>query len=97
VQIVAVSVDPPEESRDLARKRELNFPLLSDPDRQVISGYGVDDADAEIAVPAIFLVARDRTIVWRQVGEFIGSRPGTSSLLQVIDAQPPSFSARDPS
>ncbi len=91
--IAAVSVDDPEESRQLAEKRKVGFPLLSDPDMNVISRYGVADADAEIAIPAIFLVGQDGTIVWKQVGEFIGTRPRPSRLLEVIDAQPLSFSS----
>ena len=88
-----MSVDSPEESRQLAEKRKVDFPILSDPDMHVISRYGVHDADAEIAVPAIFLVGKDGTIVWRQVGEFIGTRPLPSHILEVIDGQPASFAA----
>jgi peroxiredoxin len=84
---VAVSVDSPEDSREMAEDRKIGFPLLSDPDMRVISLYGVADADREIAVPAVFLVGQDGTVQWRQVGEFIGTRPLPSSLLEVIDTR----------
>jgi len=80
-------VDTPEDLRKLAENQGILYPLLSDPDREVIRRYGVADHDEPIAVPAIFLVGRDGTILWRQVGEFIGKRPRPSSLLEVIDEQ----------
>ena len=85
--IVAVSVDTPEDSRILAEKKGIHYPLLSDPDREVMVRYGVADKDDPIAVPSIFLVGEDGTILWRQVGEFIGKRPDPSFLLEVIDAK----------
>jgi peroxiredoxin len=87
VSIVAVSVDTPEDSQRLAEEKGIYFPLLSDPDRDVMDRYGVADQDDPIAVPAIFLVGQDGTILWRQVGEFIGKRPRPSTLLEVIDAK----------
>lgn len=87
VTLLAVSVDPPEASGRLAGERGIPFPLLSDPDREVIHRFGVADRDDPLAVPAIFLVGRDGSILWSQVGEFIGKRPGVSHLLEVIDAR----------
>jgi len=84
---VVISVDSPEESLKLARKQKINFPLLSDPGRRVISKYGVADADADIAVPSVFLVGKDGTIQWRHVGEFIGKRPLPRTLLEEIDTK----------
>jgi len=75
-----------EESKRLAEEKGISFPLLSDPDREVIRRYGVADRDDPLAVPAIFLVGPDGTILWRQVGEFIGKRPRVSHLLEVVDA-----------
>ena len=40
VAVVAISVDSPKESLDLSRSQGYTFPLLSDPDRRVLTGYG---------------------------------------------------------
>jgi len=41
VQPVAISVDKPEESRELMRKAGYSFPFLSDPNAEVIRRYDV--------------------------------------------------------
>lgn len=73
--------------RKLSQNLRIPFRLLSDPDLEVISRYGVADAKAAIAVPSVFLIDRDGTVVWRQVGEWVFSRPSARDLLHVIDAR----------
>lgn len=80
-QIVGISVDPPEESRALASKLGVRFRLLGDPDLRVASAYGVAMEGRDIAVPAVFVVRRDRAIVWKHVGETIADRPSASLVL----------------
>jgi peroxiredoxin len=80
-----VSVDEAADSRNLAEDRRIRFPLLSDPDRQVMTQYGVSDAEREIAVPAIFIIARDGTVFWKHVGEYIVDRPSADKLLSLLD------------
>ncbi len=87
IQIVAISVDSAEESRKLMEKRKLSFPLLSDPERAVISQYGVADSEAEIAVPSVFFVEQGGTVSWVHVGEVISFRPSSKDMLQSIDGQ----------
>lgn len=53
----------------MARELNLNFPLLWDPELAVAGAYGVAMKDKDIAVPSVFVITRDRRIVWRQVGE----------------------------
>jgi peroxiredoxin len=82
--VVAVSVDPPEESLKLGEETGIPFPLLSDPGMRTIQAYGVADAGRDIAVPAIFLLGQDGTILWSRVGEFIASRPSAEDLLEAF-------------
>jgi len=85
VGVVAVSVDTPEQSLDLAAQKGIPFPLLSDPGMQTIRAYGVADTGRDIAVPSVFLVGRDGTVLWNQVGEFIARRPSVEHLLKVLE------------
>jgi peroxiredoxin len=72
VQPLAISVDSPEESRELARKAGYTYPLLSDPNADVIKRYGIlhqgaGMAGRDIARPAEFLVDRGGVVRWRNL------------------------------
>jgi len=70
-EVLAISVDSPEESHSLTEKAGITFPLLSDTDRKVIDRYGLrhmgGGISEDIARPATFILARDGRIVWRQL------------------------------
>ena len=72
------------ESLELADKREIPFPLLSDPQLRVIVAFGVKEVGAEIAVPSVFLVDQKGMVLWRHVGESISNRPSPKKLLEII-------------
>ncbi len=82
VQIVAISVDSKERSASLAERLGVPFPLLSDPTLTAIEAYGVAMAGSELAVPATFVVDRDRRILRRYVGETQFDRPSVDFLLR---------------
>ena len=87
--MVAISVDAAADSAKLAADLGLHFPLLSDADLHVASDYGVAMKDRDIAVPAVFVVRRDRTIAWKKVGEDMTDRPSAAQVLeQVRRAEP---------
>lgn len=82
-----MSVDSAEESRALAEKLDISFPLLRDEGMRVMAAYGVADADRDIAVPSIFIVGKDRTILWSHVGESITDRPSAKKILTFLDGR----------
>jgi len=49
VKLIAISVDPPDVSKNFAEKiasdgkGRVNFPILSDPDHKIIDSYGLRD------------------------------------------------------
>ena len=45
----AASVDTPEENKEFAESLELDYPLLSDPGREVARAFGVVDGDQKWA------------------------------------------------
>lgn len=71
---MAISVDAPEVSRELARKAGYTFPLLSDPKAEAIRQYdlvhvGAGEGGRDIARPAEFLVDASGTVRWVNLTE----------------------------
>ena len=88
--MLALSVDSPEESRNLAKAKGYTFPFLSDPDAKTIRAYGVlhehaGDNGRDIARPAEFLLDATGTIRWENFSETILARLHPEKALQAID------------
>ena len=87
MQPVAVSVDAPAISGDLARKAGYTFPLLSDADGAVIRRYGLTHKGAgiggqDVARPAEFLIDRTGTIRWRNLTDDYRVRARAEQMLE---------------
>jgi peroxiredoxin len=69
--VLAISVDAPNESREIVEAYGLEFRLLSDPELRVIDQFGVrhpdGGLDGDIARPAVFILDRDGRVVWRDL------------------------------
>ena len=88
IRPVAISVDSPEESRDLCQKVGYTFTFLSDPKLDAISRYdlvhkGQGENGRDIARPAEFLVDSSGIVRWRMLTEnyWVRARPE-----QILDA-----------
>lgn len=82
IRPVAISVDSPEASRDLAQKAGYTFTILSDPDLKAIILYdlvhkGQGENGHDVARPAEFLVDASGVVRWRNLTEnyWIRARP----------------------
>lgn len=82
IRPVAISVDSPEESRNLAQQAGYTFPILSDPNNEVIRRYDLVHAGAgengrDIARPGEFLVDTSGIVRWVNLTEsyFVRARP----------------------
>lgn len=89
VEVVAISVDSPAESRTLCDSRGYTFPFLSDPDAQVIRQYGVlhpkgGEDGKDIARPAEFLVDASGTVRWVNLTDDIRVRARPEVVLEAI-------------
>jgi peroxiredoxin len=92
VSLYAISVDPINKSTELAQniakdgKGELNFPILSDPYHKTIDAFGVSDPAYNgkefegIPHPAIFILDKDRKILWTKVEPDYRKRPTNDEL-----------------
>jgi peroxiredoxin len=83
---VAISVDPPEVSRNLAEKAGYTFTLLSDPDAAVIRRYQLlhtrgGPEGHDISRPAEFLVDSNGTVRWTNFTEDIRVRARAQEML----------------
>jgi peroxiredoxin len=86
VRPVAISVDPPEVSRDLCQKAGYSFTILSDPNSEVIRRYdllhvGAGPEGRDIARPAEFLVDSSRVVRWTNFTEDIRVRARADEML----------------
>ena len=88
IRPVAISVDSPEVSRDLAQKAGYTFPILSDPNTEVIRRYDLVHAGAgenghDIARPAEFLLDSSGTVRWVNLTENYWARARPEQILEV--------------
>jgi peroxiredoxin Q/BCP len=60
--VIGASVDKPGANRSFATKYDLRFPLLCDPERELILAFGVDKPDKPSARRTTFLIEPDGTV-----------------------------------
>ena len=70
----------------LAQELGLHIPLLRDADLRVASAYGVAMEGRDIAVPSVFVVRKDHTIAWSQVGENMTDRASPAEIVNQVRA-----------
>ncbi len=95
-RIVAISVDSRETSKTFLEEfvreeggKPIAFPVLADRGGATAKAYGVYDADAEIALPATFVVGRDGSIVWQHVGDTIADRAAEDEIIAALKTAGP--------
>jgi peroxiredoxin Q/BCP len=90
--VLAVSVDAPEQSREIVEAYGLDFPVLSDPDAEVVRAYGVLHADGglegDIARPATFVIDREGRVVWRDLTDNWRVRVRPGEIVERVRAVP---------
>ena len=91
IRVVAISVDTPDVNRPFRAKAGYTFPLLSDPNAEVIRRYDLLHASAsphgeDIARPAEFLIDPTGTVRWRKLTESYTARARPDEVLNAFDA-----------
>ncbi len=94
VQIAALAVDPPKQSRRVRRQYELPFPILCDTEKDLVRSWGLFNAKEKggIAVPAVLLIGCDRRFQLVMT-EGIATRVRAADLLTSV----PAYAAADDS
>lgn len=93
IRPVAISVDTPEESRDLCQKAGYTFTFLSDPKAEAIRRYDLVHAAAgingqDIARPGEFLLDASGTVRWINLTENYWVRARPEQILEAAKALP---------
>lgn len=98
MKLYAISVDPPEVSKEFAVKlaadgrREINFPLLSDPDHRTIDAYGLHDPAydggkfAGIPHAAVYVIDKKGIVTWAKVESNYRERPANDEIRAALNA-----------
>lgn len=97
VSIFAISIDKHEDALKMAQKiasdgRQVNYPLLSDPDHKTIDAYGLHDPQydgsqfAGIPHPAVYLIDKTGRVAWVKVEQNCRERPTNADIRAAIDA-----------
>ena len=98
VRLLAISVDPPDVSKEFATKLaadgrgEISFPLLSDPEHRTIDAYGLHDPayDGEkfagIPHPAVYVIDKNGVIAWARVESNYRERPTNDEIRAALDS-----------
>ena len=83
-ELITLSTDDVARARQMQERVGARFPVLADPDHAVADAYGVFDLLGDgVAAPTTIIMTSDR-IVAMQVGETIGDRPSTPSILHTL-------------
>ncbi|MCP4605712.1 MAG: peroxiredoxin family protein [Proteobacteria bacterium] len=86
IGIAAISADTIEDSQEFAEDKDIKVPLLSDPTLKVINAWGVAQQGEDIAVPAAFIVKKDKIIHWKYIGENMADLPSNEELLETASS-----------
>lgn len=90
VEILAVSVDPPDKAQLLRTKLQdqpgFNFPLLSDIDHRVIDRYGLlnEQARRPVPHPATYVLDRQGVVRWKFIEVDYKLRPTNDDVLAQV-------------
>jgi len=85
--LVAVSSDAAADLAEWAADEGIPFALASDTDLRAIEAWGVREEDEGRSVPAVFVVDRNGTIRFAQVGESVTDRAEVDDLLTALTAR----------
>ncbi len=98
VKLYALSIDPPNVSKEFAEKiaadgkGPVNFQILSDPDHKIIDAYGLLDPTYEkqkifgIPHPAVYVIDKTGRVVWVKVESNYRERPTNQDIRIALDS-----------
>ena len=82
--MVAISVDNLSNAQTMARSSGVPFPILYNPERDVVKAYGVlSPQDNNLAMPSTFIIDSAGVIRWRYLGGTY-DRPTPQQVLEQL-------------
>lgn len=89
VTVLAVSVEPADETRRAIKDESIPFVFLRDPTLEVITSYGVrhrrDGDEPDIAHPGVFVLDQEGIVRFAYVGAYPEDRPALGTILLALD------------
>jgi peroxiredoxin len=82
--VVAISIDKPEKSRELGDKLKIPYPILSDMEHKVIDAYGLYNSEGKISKPATLLLDSKGIVRWSFFEEDYKARPLNEVILEEL-------------
>lgn len=80
-ELIAISSDDEGDTKKTVQGSGLEFPVLSDKDREVINAYNVVDVgNKRIARPASYVLRKDGTVAWKSI-DGVAVRVPTAKIL----------------
>ena len=80
-ELIAISSDDEGDTKKTVQGSGLEFPVLADKDRAVISAYNVlDPGNNRIARPASYVLRKDGTVAWKSI-DGVAVRVPTAQIL----------------
>ena len=98
MSLYAISIDPPETSREFAKKiasdgkGEVAFPLLSDPEHRTIDAYGLVDPAYQgqksygIPYAAVYVIDKQGRVAWIKIESNYKQRPTIDEIRAAVNA-----------
>jgi peroxiredoxin len=89
--VVAISVDPPFSNKSFKNQSNLNFPVLSDYNRNAVRAFGVEHHNFAnlngytAAKRSVFVIDKDGTIRWKWVSDNPGIEPNYEEVRQAVE------------
>jgi peroxiredoxin len=86
-EILAISVEEPSIGQYVTELLDIAYPILSDPEHEVVDQYGVYNLLGDsVATPSVFVIDTEGVIRWTYVGQSSGDRPSNEMILEQLTA-----------
>jgi len=91
-RVIGMSVDTPFAQKAFADQHGLNFPLLSDFNREAVRAFGIEDPNFAggllpgVAMRSVFVLDRDGAVRYRWVAPTQGTEPDYNAVEQAVSA-----------
>jgi len=85
--VLAISTDDLLGAEAIAERLGISFPILYNPDAEVVMNYGVFNVLGDtpgLATPATFIIDRNGVIRWKYVAKRYADIPGSDLVLQEL-------------
>lgn len=91
--LLAISVDPPADTRALLERlkddERPRFPVVSDPGRVAVKRLGVHDRAHDLALPAVLIIDAQGKLAWKYVAANVMDRPDEDGVIAALKALGP--------